>query len=288
MQRILVPCDFSEPAKSAFRLAVEMAYKFGAEVHVVNVIELPVMHDDLLTPMPSFDETLLRELSERSEENFAEMKREVASAQVLIETKIEFGPIVPTILDYLADNKVTLVVMGTKGVTGLEEVFIGSTAEKVVRNSPCPVIAVKRNVSIDELKHIVFPNSLEEGQEDLILHVKALQHALSATLHLVWIETSTKASDDGQTKQQMDEFAKRHMLKDYTVNVFKSNNKETGIIKFTQWANASMIAMGTHARKGLSHFFKGSITEGVVNHVEYPIWTYAIKADGSQQTAGSW
>jgi nucleotide-binding universal stress UspA family protein len=287
MQRILVPCDFSEPAKGAFRLAIEMAHKFSAEVHVLNVIELPIMHDDVLTPMPSFDERLLQELSERSEERFAELKSEVAMEHLFIETKIEFGPIVPTILDYISDNKVTLIVMGTKGVTGLAEVFIGSTAEKVVRHAPCPVIAVKRGVSIDDLRHIVFPNSLEEGQEDLILHVKALQHALEATLHLVWIETSTKASDHAEIKQRMDAFAKRFMLKDYTLNVFKSNSKETGIIKFTQWINATMIAMGTHARKGLSHLFKGSITEGIVNHVEYPIWTYAIKADSSQRTADS-
>lgn len=288
MERILVPCDFSEPAKGAFRLAIEMAHKFGAEVHVLNVIELPIMHDDVLTPMPSFDETLLRELSERSEERFAELKKEVASDQLLIETKIEFGPIVPTILDYLANNQITLIVMGTKGVTGLAEVFIGSTAEKIVRNAPCPVIAVKRSVSIDDLKHIVFPNSLDDGQEDLVIHVKALQHALQATLHLVWIDTSTKATDHALIKQRIEEFAQRFMLKDYTVNIFKSNNKETGIMKFTHWINATMIAMGTHARKGLSHFFKGSITEGVVNHVEYPIWTYAIKkADSSQQTADS-
>ena len=276
MERILVPCDFSEPAKSALRLAIEIAGQSGAELHVLNVVELPIMHDDMLTPMPSFDETLLRELSLRSEEKFTQWKSDFAGYTQLL-TKIEFGPIVPTILDYLDDNKINLVVMGTKGISGLEEVFIGSTAEKVVRNAACPVIAVKRNVSLDELKHIVFPNSMEEGQEDLLQHVKALQHALKATLHLVWIDTSSKISDHGAIKQQLDAFAKRFMLSDYTVNVFKSNDKETGIIKFTQWINASMIAMGTHARKGLSHLFKGSITEGVVNHVQYPIWTYAIK-----------
>jgi nucleotide-binding universal stress UspA family protein len=278
MERILVPCDFSDPAISAFRLAVELADKSGADIHVLNVVELPIMHDDVLTPMPSFDETLLRELSERSEKKFADLKEEFADKALNIKTKIEFGPIVPTILDYLADNGVNLVVMGTKGVTGLEEVLIGSNAEKLVRNASCPVIAVKRRVSLDELRHIVFPNSMEEGQEDLILHVKALQHILDATLHIVWVDTSTKREDHQLIKQQLDDFAKRFMLKDYTVNVFKANNKETGIIKFTHWINATMIAMGTHARKGLSHFFKGSITEGVVNHVHCPIWTYVIKA----------
>ena len=272
-----MPCDFSEQAISAFRLAIEIARSSSAEVHILNVIELPIMHDDVLTSMPSFDETLLRELSERSETKFAELKQDFTNESFLIQTKIEFGPVVPTIMDYLKDEGVGLVVMGTKGASGLAEVLIGSTAEKVVRHSPCPVIAVKRRVSLDELKHVVFPNSMDEGQEDLLVHVKALQEALDATLHLVWIDTTTGQEDNGAIRKQLDEFAKRFMLKNYTVNVFKANDKETGIIKFTHWINASMIAMGTHARKGLSHFFKGSITEGVVNHVDCPIWTYVIK-----------
>jgi nucleotide-binding universal stress UspA family protein len=67
------------------------------------------------------------------------------------------------------------------------------------------------------------------------------------------------------------------MLTDYTVNVFEAKNMEVGVIDFTHKINADMVAMGTHARKGLSHFFKGSVTEDVVNHVDCPIWTYAIK-----------
>lgn len=277
MEKILIPCDFSEHAINAFKLAIDLAKASNAELHLLNVVELPIMHDDVLTPMPSFDETLLKELSERAESRFMELKNEFANENIFIRNKIEFGPVVPAILNYLSDNDINLVVMGTKGVTGLEEVLIGSNAEKVVRNALCPVIAVKRGVSLDELRHVVFPNSLEEGQEDLLSHVKALQNVLKATLHLVWIDTSTKVGDETVMKERLEEFAKRFMLKDYTVNIFKANDKETGIIKFTHWINGSMIAMGTHARKGLSHFFRGSVAEGVVNHVDCPIWTYVIK-----------
>lgn len=277
MEKILVPCDFSEQAMQACRLALDVAKAIRAEVHILNVVELPIMHDDVLTPMPSFDETLLKELSERAKEKFAALQREFSGENLTINTKIEFGPIVPMILDYERELEISLIVMGTKGASGMQEVFIGSTAEKVVRHASCPVIAVKRHSSLNDLRHIVFPNSMEDGQEDLLMHIKALQNLLKATLHLVWIDTSASSNDPALVKQKLDDFAKRFMLKDYTVNVYKANNYETGIIKFTHWINASMIAMGTHARKGLSHLFKGSVTEGVVNHVECPIWTYVIK-----------
>lgn len=277
MDKILIPCDFSDQAIAACKLALDVAHASSAEVHLLHVIELPIMHDDVLTPMPSFDETLLKELRERADEKFAQLKNDFGKEHLFIATKIEYGPIVPAILDYMESNDITLIVMGTKGISGLEEVLIGSNAEKVVRNASCPVLAVKKQIALSELKHIVFPNSMEAGQEDLLLHVKAIQHVLKATLHIVWIDTSTKAEDYGAIKQRLEEFAKRFMLKDYTVNVFKADNKETGIINFTHWINANMIAMGTHARKGLSHLFKGSVTEGVVNHVDCPIWTYVIK-----------
>lgn len=277
MDKILIPCDFSEQSVNAFKLATDLAHASGAEVHLIHVIELPIMHEDILTPLPSFDERLFRELSARAESKFTELRKDFAKEHLFITTKIEFGPIVPAILDYQQENNISLIVMGTKGVSGLEEVFIGSTAEKVVRNALCPVIAVKRRVDIQDLKHIVFPNSMEEGQEDLIMHVKALQHVLKATVHILWIDTSGDVSGHDDVKQKLEEFAKRTMLKDYTLNVFMANDSETGIINFTHWINANMIAMGTHARKGISHLLKGSITEDVVNHVDCPIWTYVIK-----------
>ncbi|HEY5917477.1 MAG TPA: universal stress protein [Chryseolinea sp.] len=278
MEKILVPCDFSEQAIHAFRLAIDIANTSSAEVHVLHVIELPIMHDDVLTPLPSFDENLLKELGERAEIKLAELKKE-SRQELFVTTVIEFGPIVSTITNYQEANNIALIVMGTKGISGIEEVFIGSTAEKVVRHASCPVAVVKRRTTVSELRHIVFPNSLEKGQEDLVMHVKALQDVLKATLHIVWIDTSDKSDDHTLIKQQLEDFAKRFMLKDYTINVFKANDRETGIINFTHWINASMIAMGTHARKGLSHFFKGSVTEDVVNHVDCPIWTYVIKGN---------
>jgi nucleotide-binding universal stress UspA family protein len=277
MEKILIPCDFSDEATNAFRLAVDMAHATSAEIHALHVIELPIMHEDVLTPLPSFDETLLKELSERSEEKFSAMKSEYAKEHIHLETKIEYGPILSSVLDYQKDQKISLIVMGTKGSTGLEEVLIGSTAEKIVRHSECPVIVVKHYSKLEDLKNIVFPNSMEEGQEDLVMHVKALQFALKAKLHLVWIDTSAKGSDHKVVKNRLEDFARRFMMTNYTVNVTSAKNKEVGVIDFTHQIKADMIAMGTHARKGLSHFFKGSITEDVVNHVDCPIWTYAIK-----------
>jgi nucleotide-binding universal stress UspA family protein len=277
MKKILVPCDFSEQAVSAFRFAIDLALQSNGEVHLLNVVEVPVMHDTVLMPVLSFEEALLQELREKAEKEFKKLKDKYAKEGPKVKTKVAVGPTFRMILDYIDEQEIELVVMGTKGASGVRELLIGSNAEKVVRSAPCPVIAVKNYSKSRTIKNIVLPNSLELEQEDLMMKVKALQNFFKATLHIVWINTPNNFTRDTVTFDRLTDFAKRFMLKNYTVNVFNDPFEENGVINFTHMIKADMIAMGTHGRKGLAHIMSGSVAEDVVNHVDCPIWTYTIK-----------
>lgn len=76
---------------------------------------------------------------------------------------------------------------------------------------------------------------------------------------------------------ELEKFAKRFMLKNYTLNIFGDFAEEDGIINFSKNVKADMVVMRTHGRKGLAHLGAGSIAEDVVNHIECPIWTFKIK-----------
>lgn len=277
MKKILVPCDFSEQAMNAFRFAVDVAALSKGEVHLVHVIELPVMHDSVLMPVMSFEEALLKELREKAEKEFKKITDKYG-AEVKTITRVIFGATSRMITDYIDDQSIDLVIMGTKGASGVKEVLIGSNAEKVVRRSPVPVIAIKKYVKTSSIKNIVFPNTLDtEKQEDLVMKVKTLQNFFKAQIHIVWINTPTNFTPDRITFERLHAFAKRFMFKDFTVSVYNDPFEESGIINYAHAVNADMIAMGTHGRKGLAHILSGSVTEDVVNHVDCPIWTYALK-----------
>lgn len=278
MKKILVPCDFSEQATSAFRFALDVAVQSKGEVHLINVVEVPVLHDSVLMPVIAFEEALFKELREKAEKKFQKMKEKYVPERMKLESKVIFGPVSRMLFDYIEENSIDLVVMGTKGASGVREVLIGSNAEKMVRNSPVPVIALKKYVKGMSIKNIVFPNTLDtENQEDLILKVKALQNFFKAKLHIVWINTPTNFTRDTITIKRLNTFAKRFMLKDFTINIFNDPYEEAGVSNFANDIGADMIAMGTHGRKGIAHFLAGSVAEDVVNHVDCPIWTYAIK-----------
>ncbi|MCZ8021325.1 MAG: universal stress protein [Cyclobacteriaceae bacterium] len=278
MKKILVPCDFSKQAINAFRFAVDCASKSRGEVHALHIIELPVMHDSVLMPVLSFEETLLGELKEKAESEFDKLKKKYGSEDVKITTVVAFGHPSKSIVQYIEENKIELVVMGTKGATGLKEILVGSNAEKVVRSSPVPVIAVKNYPRLDMIRNIVFPNTLHtEIQEDLVLKVKAMQNFFGAHLHIVFVNTPSNFTRDIITNKRLQQFAKRFLFKNYSVHVFNDLYEEDGIINFSNLIKGDLIAMGTHSRKGISHVVNGSIAEDVVNHTDAPIWTYTMK-----------
>ena len=275
MKRILVPCDFSDPAVQAFKFAAEIARKSGGEVIVLNVIELPVMSDSVLMPSLSFEEAFIKDMKIHAEKNFAKMKAKWAS-DIKLTALIEYGGTTSSIRDFVKDNKIDLVVMGTHGASGMKEFFIGSNTEKIVRTSPVPVISVKGNTKLSSIKNIVFPNTLDLDQEDLTLKVKALQSFFGASLHVLYVNTPSRFRRDIEIKKEMKAFAKRFMLKDYTLTIFNDFTEEDGLQNFVAETKADIVAMATHGRRGLNHLMSGSIAEDAVNHLQCPIWTYKI------------
>ena len=276
MKKILVPCDFSDPAVQAFKMAVEIANQNNGEVILLNVIELPVMHESVLMPTLSFEEAFIKDLRGHAEKNFNKMKEKWAKEGPKVSSFVEFGGTTTAIRDFVKAKKVDLILMGTHGASGVKEFFIGSNTEKIVRTSGVPVIAIKKQIKLSSIKNIVFPTTGEISHEEIITEVKALQNFFKATLHVLYVNTPSSFKRDIEIKPQLKAFAKRFMLKDFTLNVWNDYSEEEGLKNFVLQTKADMIAMSTHGRRGLNHLMSGSIAEDAVNHINCPIWTYKI------------
>jgi nucleotide-binding universal stress UspA family protein len=140
IKTILHPTDFSEGSALAFRLACSLARDYGARLIVLHAAPPPVVvyGDGIVAPAPVSDlESLsvkLRELRPRH-------------ANVAVEHRLIEAEPVATILQVADDAGADVIVMGTHGRTGLSRVLMGSVAERVVRQAPCPVVTVKAPLS---------------------------------------------------------------------------------------------------------------------------------------------
>ncbi len=142
IRKILAPTDFSEHSCHALSYARTFATRWNAELHLINVIEPAVFPTEGgLTPMGMIN--LDSELSEAAERAMRDMlKREELQGAPIV-TAIAHGRASSAIIEYAREHAIDLIVIATHGRTGLEHFIFGSTAERVVRESPCPVLTVR-------------------------------------------------------------------------------------------------------------------------------------------------
>ncbi|MGD1889116.1 MAG: universal stress protein [Cyclobacteriaceae bacterium] len=280
MKTILVPTDFSDQATYALDMAADIARKSNAQVQLLNVVEAP--HGSSFSAlgevsMPDASDNLyFVRLIEAAKKKFDEMAVEGKYSDIKLEGLVEVGHPFEHISRSIAEHEVDLVVIGTRGSSGLEEIFVGSNTEKVVRRVDCPVLSVKSPVSTDSIKDIAFATNFRDDYSKLIEQLVKLQKVFDATIHLVSINTPSNFENDRYYKQAMKKFAEEYKLENYTMNVYNDDPEEDGIIYFAEDIDADMIALGTHGRTGISRLLSGSIAEDVVNHAKRPVWTFKL------------
>ncbi len=279
MKRILVPTDFTEEARIALDLAIEIAQKTGATIKLVNVFEYPVATAytalDVGGPDP-FEGEVAREMMAKNKKQLDDLAAAARERNVDIIKEVKIGNPYISISGELKDEDVDLVVMGSKGTSGLEEVLIGSNTEKVVRHAPCPVITIKRPVSLANIKDIVFASDFKEVSQTFMEHIKNMHQLFDARLHFVRINTLNNFEPDSFSKKRIHNWLEKTNLSNCTTRVYNDISEEDGIIHYAEEIDADMLALGTHGRSGLGRLFSGSLAEEVVNHAKRPIWTFRI------------
>lgn len=141
IRRILVPLDFSHHSDHALDLAVDLARRFEAEVHVLHAVHLPaqlVAPDQVMIPRDLW--SAVRDAAARRLEKTLQ---KLGDAGVEGTSHLLELPAPTAIVETASKVQADLIVMGTRGLTGLKHVILGSVAERVLRTAPCPVLTTR-------------------------------------------------------------------------------------------------------------------------------------------------
>lgn len=140
-KRILVPHDFSDDAAAALDWAIELAGQLGAELHLLHAYRLPLeMFSPYGVPVP---DSVMPEIREAARRRLKELKARVEAAGLTGQIHLREGPPADAIVEAARELCADLIVMGTRGRTGLAHVVLGSVAQRTVRSAPCPVLTLK-------------------------------------------------------------------------------------------------------------------------------------------------
>jgi nucleotide-binding universal stress UspA family protein len=278
MKKILVPVDFSEHSEYALEVAAQIAKQKNAELIVVHMLGL--------------SETII------NKDDFEEAREAVFYLKLAKKRFVDFLD-----KDYLKDLKVTemvhnyrvfreindvalkveadLIVMGSHGSSGFSEVFVGSNTEKVVRSSEIPVLVIKRRRKDFQFENVVFACDFDINNIEAYRKALKLCKEFDATVHLLFVNLpAERFRSTAQMEERVWAFLDKADNGDYknleNVVYRADYTVEDGIFTYSNKINADLIVVSTHGRRGLAHFFFGSVGEDVANHAETPVLTFRI------------
>ncbi len=163
IRNLLVPVDFSSCSTRAACWAADLAARFGAELTLLHVTEMPRGLDraTLVNPVGGSDippVPIGEWISDSGRERVRRLAESLSSRGIQVGVRVVEGPAVRTILETADELKPDAIVMGTHGRKGFAHAFMGSVAERVVRSATCPVITLKAEEGTDELADKASPS----------------------------------------------------------------------------------------------------------------------------------
>lgn len=274
MKKILVPIDFSENSENALITAANFAKKFDFEIVILHMLEIA---NTVITNTTGTQETVFfLKLIEKRLNEFLDKKY---LKGLKITPIIKQHKVFSELNDLCKDEEINLIIMGSQGATGLKELFIGSNAQRVIRNSDIPVLVIK-DQPIDTFENAIFACDFSQDSIKAFWEARRFAKSIGCKMKMVFVNTPTKSF---KSSAEMREIVKSFLEKanskiDYLKDVeyVSDYTIEEGIVNFAKAHKADIIAMATHGRKGLAYFFDGSITEDVANHTSMPLLSFKI------------
>lgn len=276
MKNILVPTDFSDCARAAEDIGLEIAKKANAEIHFLHIINTPVDWVNLSLEKESLYPETKEEIGSAKFELY-ELEKRAEKMGLKAKRFLVFNKGRVEIDQHIKYHEHDFVVMGSHGTQGLREIT-GSNTQKVVRHSPVPVLVIKKKTKKFEVKNIVFASNFEEDVHQAFHKIIEFADLLKAQIHLLYVNMPFRFKETDEAEANMNAFLKKCPRGNCSINIFNALNEERGIEKFTESTHADLIAITTHGNTGIIKMLSPGITESLVNHSDIPILSVNINS----------
>ena len=203
MKRILVPTDFSNQAENALKVAAHIARKNNSQIYLEHSLDLPSHLNEVGRNNAMPESLYFIRLAEQKLEPLLE-RPYLDDIEVL--SAIGHGEIYDDIKETVKEKDIDLVVMGSHGLSGFKEMFIGSNTEKVVRTSDIPVLVIKNEHPHFEIKDFVFATDFSEECRKPFSKAQKFAQAMDAKMHLLYINTPNDFKTTAEANKIMRNF----------------------------------------------------------------------------------
>jgi nucleotide-binding universal stress UspA family protein len=275
MKNILIPVDFSQHSLSAARTGCFIANKNDATIHLIHVVKAPEDWEILSEAQQNRNVEIKNKINEaeRSAVDFAKLP---IFENLTVIPRVFGGVPYKTILEYAVAYKTDLIIMGTHGISESSQLFIGSTAQKVIRDAGCLVLSVKKNFKPVSLNRILFASDfVEEGMKKSIKAVCNFAEDIDARLDFAFINTPAEFTDSLTIEKRMSSLQGIINPKKHKLFVHNDFYKDQGILNLSKKIKTNILALSTHNRKYKKNYQIG-IAETMLFKTDMPVLSLVL------------
>lgn len=275
MKKILIPVDFSKHSEYACVLASKIAKKTDSEVHIIHMVELPSGIVDMGAGSNfSIPESML--YLRKVRDKLFDIKSSFFPDLEDIQHAIRFQNPFEGIRDYSKKIGADLIVMGSKGQTALEEIFIGSNTEKTVASLNIPVLITKKNDAKFKFKKLMFASTFEKDEAPAFENFLKFAKSFKSKIYLLKVNTPQNFESTSESKKKIEFFIKKYNLDNYSIYIYNNKSVEEGVLDFSKDKDIDLISLATHGRTGISRFFNGSVSMNLSKNILKPVLTFKV------------
>lgn len=269
MKRVLVPTDRSENANHALKYALNLLRGEEVEFTLFQSFDIPTYAADMPVPV---DMLGMEELKRVLDDDAKKLSEKYAQEKFTFKTKVEMGSLSFNVDQLAESEKIDLVVMGTKGASGLAATIIGSNTADVIQTATCPVLAVPESADVDQLPSQILFASDNKGLSDasVIDPLMEIASKFKAHIHLMNVLDAGKMTtvDEAVAGLRLD-----HMLEtiEHTFHFENSNDKPHAIEEYLNTHNIDLLAVIPRKNNFFDAIFHKSVTRRLALHSKVPL-----------------
>ncbi len=291
IKRILFATDFSRWARRAEDYACALACSWKASLTVLSVAEFPPG----LNPDYVVNQQYLADLLKHASAQLADLKGRAERRGIEVTTRVATGIPSEEVISAARAEDSDLLVVGTRGKTGLAHILLGSTAERVIRGASCPVLAVRTDPADTQderalsrsvtLERILVPVDFSDCSLDALEYAVVLAQQAKASLMLLHVLEPVsygldfdlghfRSREDVRESwtKRLEELASSHRHPNMPIEYrLRGGFPSDSILDSAQTLPCDLIVMGTHGRRGISHTISGSVAEAVLRKAHCPV-----------------
>jgi nucleotide-binding universal stress UspA family protein len=273
MKKILVPTDFSYNAEKALEYALHLAIYFKSEIVLLHAWDLPHQKSSMFVSMQDM-------IKKKAEEDIKELKEKIADRfpELTIKTALIMGNASESIKSVAKNLQADLIVMGTKGASGITKYLWGSIASGVIDGAPCPVFAVPEKATYQNIRKIGFATDYNQNDGEVILNLIPLVKLFNAELIIAHIGKE-KGPDENGTHRLAEKMSSQSGYNNIIPLFIENPNVLDGINNLIEEQNLNILAVAKVKRNFFDGIFHKSVSQEVAFSSKIPLMVFQSSAE---------